>query len=138
MDIMLRAFNESVGYCGSSPWVADLERVLDEEGKLEDFVAKFEEISKRSWVQTRAKALLNRDAIIKALVAVRGMTEEVQRRLLRIRPETLPIPPRTLRKSSANTARQTKPVLFSSWTKSVSLSTYPAYVEPADLCRRSR
>jgi hypothetical protein len=39
-------------------------------------VAKFEEISKRSWVQTRAKALLNRDAIIKALVAVRGMTEE--------------------------------------------------------------
>ena len=76
MDIMLRAFNESVGYCGSSPWVADLERVLDEEGKLEDFVAKFEEISKRSWVQTRAKALLNRDAIIKALVAVRGMTEE--------------------------------------------------------------
>lgn len=76
MDIMLRAFNESVGYCGSSPWVADLERVLDEEGKLEDFVAKFEEISKRNWVQTRAKALLNRDAIIKALVAVRGMTEE--------------------------------------------------------------
>lgn len=76
MDIMLRAFNESVGYCGSSPWVADLERVLDEEGKLEDFVAKFEEISKRSWVQTRAKALLNRDSIIKALVAVRGMTEE--------------------------------------------------------------
>jgi nucleoside-triphosphatase THEP1 len=76
MDIMLRAFNESVGYCGSSPWVADLEWVLDEEGKLEDFVAKFEEISKRSWVQTRAKALLNRDAIIKALVAVRGMTEE--------------------------------------------------------------
>ena len=76
MDIKLRAFNESVGYCGSSPWVADLERVLDEEGKLEDFVAKFEEISKRSWVQTRAKALLNRDAIIKALVAVRGMTEE--------------------------------------------------------------
>ena len=29
MDIMLRAFNESIGYCGSSPWVADLERTLD-------------------------------------------------------------------------------------------------------------
>ena len=76
MDIMLRAFNESVGYCGSSPWVADLERTLDEEGKLEEFVQKFEEISKRDWVQTRAKALLNRDAIIKTLVAVRGMSEE--------------------------------------------------------------
>lgn len=76
MDIMLRAFNESVGYCGSSPWVADMERTLDEESKLEEFVAKFEEISNRNWIQTRAKALLNRDAIIKALVAVRGMTEE--------------------------------------------------------------
>jgi len=76
MDIMLRAFNESVGYCGSSPWVADLERTLDEEGRLEEFAAKFEEISNRNWVQTRSKALLNRDAIIKALVAVRGMTEE--------------------------------------------------------------
>ena len=34
MDIMLRSFNESVGYCGSSPWVADMERTLNEEGKL--------------------------------------------------------------------------------------------------------
>lgn len=76
MDIMLRAFNESVGYCGSSPWVADLERTLDEEGKLEEFVEEFERVSKRNWHQTRAKALLNRDYIIKALVSVRGMTEE--------------------------------------------------------------
>ena len=76
MDIMLRAFNESVGYCGSRPWVAELERTLDEEGLLEEFVSKFEEVSKRNWVQTRAKALLNRDAIIRALVAVRGMSEE--------------------------------------------------------------
>jgi hypothetical protein len=45
MDIMLRSFNESVGYCGTSPWVADLERTLDNEGKLQEFVAKFEEFS---------------------------------------------------------------------------------------------
>lgn len=76
MDIMLRAFNESVGYCGSSPWVADLERTLDEEGTLKEFAEKFEEYSKRNWVQTRAKALLNRDAIIKTLVTVRGMSED--------------------------------------------------------------
>ena len=76
MDIMLRAFNESVGYCGTSPWVADLERTLDNEGKLDEFIAKFEEYSGRNWVQTRAKALLNRDYIIKALVASRNMSEE--------------------------------------------------------------
>lgn len=76
MDIMIRAFNEAVGYCGASPWVADLERTLDEEGKLEEFVETFEQISGRNWTQTRAKALLNRDSMIKALVAVRGMSEE--------------------------------------------------------------
>lgn len=76
MDIMLRAFNESIGYCGYSPWVADLERTLDEEGKLEEFITEFERISHRSWMKTRAKALLNRDYIIKALVAIRNMTEE--------------------------------------------------------------
>ena len=76
MDIMLRAFNESVGYCGTSPWVADLERTLDEEGKLQDFISKFEEYSGREWVTTRAKALLNRDYIIRALVDSREMSEE--------------------------------------------------------------
>ncbi|MCM1123842.1 MAG: BREX system P-loop protein BrxC [Eubacterium sp.] len=76
MDIMLRAFNESVGYCGTSPWVADLERTLDNEGKLQDFIAKFEEFSGRDWRQTRGKALLNRDYIIRALVASRDMSEE--------------------------------------------------------------
>lgn len=76
MDIMLRAFNESVGYCGSSPWVADMERTLENEGNLEKFIVEFEKLSGRNWVQTRAKALLNRDYIIKALVDVRGMSEE--------------------------------------------------------------
>lgn len=76
MDIMIRAFNESIGYCGANPWVADLERTLDEEGKLEEFTETFENISGRNWVQTRAKALLNRDSMIKALVTVRGMSEE--------------------------------------------------------------
>lgn len=76
MDIMLRAFNESIGYCGTNPWVADMERTLDNEGKLEEFIETFETLSKRNWVQTRAKALLNRDYIIRSLVAVRGMSEE--------------------------------------------------------------
>lgn len=82
MDIMLRAFNESVGYCGSSPWVADLERTLDSEGNLQDFISKFEEYSGRNWVQTRAKALLNRDFIIKALVASRNMSEDSARKFI--------------------------------------------------------
>ncbi len=82
MDIMLRSFNESVGYCGSLPWVADMERALDEEGTLSAFIAKFEETSGREWATTRAKALLNRDHIVKALVEVRNMTEESARQFV--------------------------------------------------------
>ena len=76
MDIMLRAFNEAIGYCGSQPWVADLERTLDREGCLEAFIEKFEALSHRNWEQTRAKALLNRDYIIRALCEIRDMSDE--------------------------------------------------------------
>lgn len=76
MDIMLRAFNEAVGYCGTSPWVADLERMLDDEGLLEAFSAKFEELSHREWKANRSKAALNRRSIVDALVAVRGVPRE--------------------------------------------------------------
>lgn len=76
MDIMLRAFNESIGYCGSKPWVADLERMLDNEGKLQDFITKFEEYSKRDWPSNRANAALNKSYIIKALVDIRNVPEE--------------------------------------------------------------
>ena len=79
MDIMLRSFNESVGYCGSLPWVADMERTLDEEGTLTAFVDRYEKLSGRLWTQTRAMALLHRDNIIQSLCDVRKMSEESAR-----------------------------------------------------------
>lgn len=76
MDIMLRTFNESIGYCGSSPWVADLERMLDSEGLLDTFVSKFEELSHRDWKNDRAKAALNKRYIIQALSFARNVPQE--------------------------------------------------------------
>lgn len=76
MDIMLRAFNESIGYCGDRPWVADLERMLDDEGLLEAFVEKFEELSHRDWKSNRSKAALNKKSIVDALVEVRNVPRD--------------------------------------------------------------
>ena len=76
MDIMLRAFNESIGYCGDRPWVADLERMLDEEDLLDQFIAKFEESSKREWKTNRSKAALNKKHIVDALVEVRNVPRD--------------------------------------------------------------
>ena len=76
LDAMLCSFNEAIGYCGSQPWVAELERTLDNENILQQFIEKFEEYSGREWKKSRAKALLNKDYIVRALVDVRRITEE--------------------------------------------------------------
>lgn len=73
MDIMLRAFNESVGLCATMPWVAELERELIKEGTYERFKEEFKRVSKRDWTQGRNHAVLNQVSIAKALVEVRDM-----------------------------------------------------------------
>ena len=76
MDIMLRSFNEAVGLCSTTPWVADMERILIKEGAYEGFKESFKKLSKKDWIDGRNHALLNRDKIIKSLVEVRGMSVE--------------------------------------------------------------
>ena len=73
MDIMLRAFNESVGLCGTMPWVAELERELITESVFDKFKEEFKSVSKREWEQGRNHAVLNQVSIAKSLVAVRDM-----------------------------------------------------------------
>ena len=36
MNVFLKVFNEMQGYCGAMPFLADLERRLNEEGKYEE------------------------------------------------------------------------------------------------------
>ena len=43
VNVFLKVFNEMQGYCGAMPFLADLERRLNEEGKYEEFKQKFEE-----------------------------------------------------------------------------------------------
>ena len=38
----MKVFNEMQGYCGSTPYLAEFERQLDNEGRFEEFKAKFE------------------------------------------------------------------------------------------------
>ena len=64
MDIMLRSFNESVGLCSTTPWVADMERILIKEEHYESFSESFKKFSKKDWVDGRNHALLNRDNIL--------------------------------------------------------------------------
>ncbi|MGS0973159.1 MAG: BREX system P-loop protein BrxC [Candidatus Izemoplasmataceae bacterium] len=80
MDIMLRAFNEAVGLCATTPWVADLERELITDDLYDAYKKSFKSISNKDWHVGRNQALLNRDSIIQALINVKGITLESARK----------------------------------------------------------
>lgn len=81
MEVMLSTFNEAVGLCATTPWVADMERELIKEGVYEPFKESFLKYSGKDWkLSGRDQAFLNRNNIIKALVEVRHMDEESARK----------------------------------------------------------
>ena len=82
-DAILRVFNkvfdEMQGFCGSSGWVADLERQLVKEGLYEEFKVEFEEECGTSWLESREDIYYEEDAVVNALIKVRNISEESAR-----------------------------------------------------------
>lgn len=71
-----RVFNEKLGYIGSIPALADLERMLDEEGLYEEFQKTYESETGKAWLTERHKFLVHKNRTKKALVKMGYMTEE--------------------------------------------------------------
>ena len=79
LSVFLKVFNEKLGFCGAYPHVADLERRLTDEGKYEEFQAKFEEISGNSWLEERTAIDFVQDELVDALAAIGFMSEDAAR-----------------------------------------------------------
>ena len=79
LSVFLKVFNEKLGYCGAYPHVADLERRLTEEGKYDEFKAKFEEISGDSWLEERTAIDFVQDELVETLVDINFMSENAAR-----------------------------------------------------------
>ncbi len=79
VSVFLKAFNEMQGFCGSEPYIADLERRLVSESKYEKFVAAFEENSGLSWMEERDAPLFIQDELCAALSETGVMSEEAAR-----------------------------------------------------------
>ena len=77
--VLLKVFNEKLGFCGAIPLVADIERNLSKNGKYEDFKAKFEEINGSSWVDSRDEFDYVQDDVVEALAAIGAMSEDAAR-----------------------------------------------------------
>lgn len=65
--VFLKVFNEMQGYCGAIPYLADLERELDEKCRYEEFKEKFADDFGKSWESSRHKFDFIQDSIVDVL-----------------------------------------------------------------------
>lgn len=79
VNVFNKVFNEMQGFCGSMPWIADLERQMVKDGVYENFKKSFEEISGNSWIDSREDFYYEEDSIIEALSKTTKMSEETAR-----------------------------------------------------------
>ncbi|WP_366924737.1 BREX system P-loop protein BrxC [Metallumcola ferriviriculae] len=79
VSVFLKVFNEMQGFCGSIPFLADLERQLTERGRYEEFKKLFEEEFGKTWVESRNKFDFIQDTIVDVLEKMRFMSETAAR-----------------------------------------------------------
>ncbi|RXM79539.1 BREX system P-loop protein BrxC [Clostridium tetani] len=79
VNVFNKVFNEMQDFCGSMPWIADLERQMVKDGVYENFKEVFKEISGNSWVEAREDFYYEEDSIIEALSKTTKMSEEAAR-----------------------------------------------------------
>lgn len=79
LSVFLRVFNEKLGFCGTKPFVADLERKLTAENRYDEFKTKFENLVGKSWLGMRHEFGFIQDNIIDILVDMKIMSEAAAR-----------------------------------------------------------
>lgn len=79
LKVFNKVFDEMQGYCGTLPWVADLERQMVKEGVFDKFKEAFEEEACSSWEDSREDIFYEEDSVIESLIKTRDMSEESAR-----------------------------------------------------------
>lgn len=79
LKVFNKVFDEMQGYCGSLPWVADIERQMVKENLYDQFKKAFEEECGTPWEESREDIFYEEDAVIEALIKTRNMSEESAR-----------------------------------------------------------
>jgi energy-coupling factor transporter ATP-binding protein EcfA2 len=79
VNVFLKVFNEMQGFCGSIPYLADLEKQLSDKGRYEEFKEKFEEAYGDSWENSRNDFDFIQDDIVDVLSDMGFMSEDAAR-----------------------------------------------------------
>ncbi|UZQ51666.1 BREX system P-loop protein BrxC [Clostridium kluyveri] len=75
VEVFMKVFNEYLGYCGSIPFLAELEHKMYMDGKFNALKAKFKELNGSDWTEIREEYYFIQDDIIKTLVSLNIMSE---------------------------------------------------------------
>lgn len=82
LQVFMRVLNEKLGYCAEYPFLADIERKMDEDGNYERFQQVFERIHGAPWKEERDAFALRRDDTIAALSEACSISTESAARIL--------------------------------------------------------
>lgn len=75
-SVFLKVFNEMQGFCGTNPYIADLERSLSERGLYQPFKAQFSNKYGVEWESARDEFAFIQDDVTSILANIGAMTEE--------------------------------------------------------------
>jgi hypothetical protein len=77
LSVFLKVFNGMQGYYENSPYIAEFESHLDDDGLLEEFKSSYEDETGEPWETGRETAhLLDNEEFAKVLAKVKSMSEE--------------------------------------------------------------
>lgn len=79
VSVFLKVFNERQGFCGSIPFLADLERQLAEKGRYAEFKKLFAKDFGKTWEESRNKFDFIQDYIVDVLSEMDFMSEAAAR-----------------------------------------------------------
>lgn len=79
LKVFNKVFDEMQGYCGSLPWVADMERQMVKENVYDKFKEEFHKESGSLWEESREDIFYEEDSVIASLMNTRNMSEESAR-----------------------------------------------------------
>jgi len=76
VNVFLKVFNNSLGFCGAIPYLADLERKLTEDGKYEQFKETYQRVTGHDWYEERHEFLSRQDGVVDTLIEMGYMSEK--------------------------------------------------------------
>jgi hypothetical protein len=76
LRVFMRVFNEKLGYCADNPHIANMERYLEKEGKLQAFHDEFLKQNGAAWHEDRDSIDFKKDEIVTSLATVLKMSQE--------------------------------------------------------------